>query len=125
MLPPRRCASPTVAPRAPSVQLSAPRLSMARRDCKRQAVDTAAFDAEKAKRAARFGVPLKPTVAKDDSVKAKRPDGKGSKKAAAPVRCPCCRRPGCPSDPGHPWCRLSVVTPPPAARMAGSLSRGA
>lgn len=88
MLPPRRCASPTVAPRAPSVQLSDPRLSMARPDCKRQAVDTAAFDAEKAKRAARFGVPLKPTVAKDDSVKAKRPDGKGSKKAAAPVRCP-------------------------------------
>ena len=117
MLPPRRCASPTVAPRAPSVQLSAPRLSMARRDCKRQAVDTAAFDAEKAKRAARFGVPLKPTVAKDDSVKAKRPDGKGSKKAAAPVRCPWSRRPGCPPDPAaHP------TRPPLASPAGGSLS---
>ena len=101
MLPLRRCASPTVAFSSPS-GLSAPRLSMTRLDSKRQApeADTGAFDAAKAARAARFGVPLKPTVKADDTVKAK--GGKGGK-AAAPVRCPCFRRPGCPSDPAaHP-----------------------
>ena len=71
---------------------------MTRLDSKRQAADTAAFDAAKAARAARFGVPLKPTVKADDTVKAK--GGKGGKggggKAAAVVRCPWLRRPGCP-----------------------------
>ena len=77
---------------------------MTRLDSKRQAADTEAFDAAKAARAARFGVPIKPTVKADDTVKAK--GGKGGKggggKAAAPVRWPWLRRPGCPPDPAAP-----------------------
>jgi hypothetical protein len=55
----------------------------------RQAADTAAFDAAKAARAARFGIPIKPTVKPDDSVKPKGgKGGKGGGKAAEIVRCP-------------------------------------
>jgi len=93
-----------------------------RLDSKRQAADTGAFDAAKAARAARFGVPLKPTVKADDTVKAKGDKGgRGGKggggKAAAPVRCPWLRRPGCPPDPAaHP------TRPPLASPAGGSLS---
>ena len=77
---------------------------MTRLDSKRQAADTEAFDAAKAARAARFGVPIKPTVKADDTVKAKGDKGGkgGGGKAAAPVRCPWLHRPGCPPDPAAP-----------------------